>query len=226
MERIELFDHYISGTLSTAEAEKFKNSLDTDSDFATEFEVYLLTVRGICQEAEQENIEFGHAMKSLSKTQLLSIIGKKDKSRTVRSYTYRERMIWISSIAAMLVIAIGIGWGFYTSSRNQLLLADNNLCDVIYSYNYQPVGSSRSDGREYVNLNNLTDEQIKALIPEIIATFEADETDSQDWHIDGMTLAMAYLKLHQKDKAVMVLKNMASKTKEPDEYNRLVEQLK
>lgn len=219
MERIELFDKYIAGSLSEAEVAEFKKRLDSDEKFATDFNVYLISVRGICQEAEQENIEFGHAMKSLTKAQLQSIIGKSEKPRIVRPNFFRERMMWISSMAAMLVVAIGIGWNLYTSSQNQ-------LCDVVYSYAYQPIDGDRCDGGKYIELNKLTAEQIEMQLPDMTDAFEADEIDSQDWHIDGMNLAMAYLKLHRKSDAVKVLKIMASEASEPEEYNKLIEQLK
>lgn len=219
MERIELFDKYITGSLSEAEVAEFQKLLDSDEDFATKFNVYLISVRGICQEAEQENIEFGHAMKSLTKAQLQSIIGKSEKPRIIRPNIFRERMMWISSMAAMLVVAIGIGWNLYTSSQNQ-------LCDVVYSYTYQPIEGKRGDGGKYIELNKLTAEQIEMQLPDMTAAFEADEIDSQDWHIDGMNLAMAYLKLHRKSDAVKVLKIMASEASEPEEYNKLIEQLK
>ncbi|ROT03935.1 hypothetical protein EEL49_12290 [Muribaculaceae bacterium Isolate-104 (HZI)] len=219
MERIELFDKYIAGTLSKAEVAEFRTRLDSDEKFATDFKVYLISVRGICQEAEQENIEFGHAMKSLTKAQLQSIIGKNEKPRIVRPNIFLERMMWISSMAAMLVVAIGIGWNLYTSSQN-------HICDVVYSLTYQPIDGDRSDGSEYLDLNELTAEQIEMQLPDMTAIFEADEIDSQDWHIDGMNLAMAYLKLHRKSDAVKVLETMVANSSEPDEYNRIIKQLK
>ena len=219
MERIELFDKYIAGTLSKAEVAEFRTRLDSDEKFATDFKVYLISVRGICQEAEQENIEFGHAMKSLTKAQLQSIIGKNEKPRIVRPNIFLERMMWISSMAAMLVVAIGIGWNLYTSSQN-------HICDVVYSLTYQPIDGDRSDGSEYLDLNELTAEQIEMQLPDMTSIFEADEIDSQDWHIDGMNLAMAYLKLHRKSDAVKVLETMVANSSEPDEYNRIIKQLK
>ena len=219
MERIELFDKYIAGTLSKAEVAEFRTRLDSDEKFAVEFKLYLISVRGICQEAEQENIEFGHAMKSLTKAQLQSIIGKGEKPRMVRPNFFRERMMWISSMAAMLVVAFGFGWNLYSSSQN-------HICDVVYSLTYQPIEGDRGDGSEYLDLNKLTTEQIETRLPDMKAIFEADEIDSQDWHIDGMNLAMAYLKLHRKSDAVKVLETIAANSSEPDEYNRIIKQLK
>lgn len=248
MANIELFDRYINGELSGSERNKFKERLESDKEFATEYIVYLISVRGICQEAEQENIEFGQAMRTMTKAQLKSIIGKRERSRRVdlrsercyysisdkslescaneaqscakdvRPNFLRERMLWISSMAAMLIVAIGIGWNLYTISQH-------HLCDVVFNLAYEPIEGVRGDGIKYENLNNLTSEQIEDKIPYMKSAFEADEIDSQDWHIDGMNLAMAYLKLHRKGEAIMVLEIMADKASEPETYKLLIEQL-
>lgn len=79
MERIDLFDRYFNGELSAEENMKFKERLESDDDFASEFKIYSMTVVGICKEAEQDNADFGLAMKHLSKEQLFEIIGRKEK---------------------------------------------------------------------------------------------------------------------------------------------------
>lgn len=79
MERIDLFDRYIKGELSEDENNKFKERLESDEDFASDFRIYSLSVIGICKEAEQDNADFGSAMKHLTKEQLFDIIGRKEK---------------------------------------------------------------------------------------------------------------------------------------------------
>jgi len=79
MERIDLFDRYIKGELSEDENNKFKERLESDEDFASDFRIYSLSVIGICKEAEQDNADFGSAMKHLTKEQLFEIIGRKEK---------------------------------------------------------------------------------------------------------------------------------------------------
>lgn len=78
MERIDLFDRYIKGELSENDRTAFKERLASDEDFASEFQIYSLTVAGICQEVEQDNTDFGLAMKHLTKEQLFEIIGRKE----------------------------------------------------------------------------------------------------------------------------------------------------
>lgn len=80
MERIDLFDRYFNGELSEEENIRFKERLDEDEQFASDFKVYSMTVAGICKEANQDNADFGVAMKHLSKEQLYEIIGRKPKS--------------------------------------------------------------------------------------------------------------------------------------------------
>ena len=79
MERIDLFDRYIKGALSEDENIKFKERLKSEEDFASDFRIYSLSVIGICKEAEQDNADFGNAMKHLTKEQLFDIIGRKEK---------------------------------------------------------------------------------------------------------------------------------------------------
>lgn len=80
MERIDLFDRYFNRELSEEENIWFKERLDADDEFASAFKIYSMTVADIYKEAEQDNADFGAAMKHLSKDQLYEIIGRKPKS--------------------------------------------------------------------------------------------------------------------------------------------------
>lgn len=77
MDKLDLFDKYIQGELSEIECSDFRSRLHNDDAFASEFNVYLLTISGICKEEAQDNLDFGNAMKQLSKEQLYEIIGRK-----------------------------------------------------------------------------------------------------------------------------------------------------
>ena len=223
MEEIDLFDKYITENLSETEMAEFRSRLESDDSFAVNFRAYLLAVRGICQEARQDDIDFGIAMKRISREQLQSIIGKSDESRIPRQNFLRRNAMWISSMAAMLVVAIGVGWSIYTSSQAR-------LCDAVYNLSYEPVaGESRGICKKFADLNTLTPAEIEAQLPELRAAFEADEIDSQNWHIDGMNLAMAYLKLHRKKDSIKTLEYLVAHSSEPydkEEYTRIIDQLK
>lgn len=109
MERIDLFDRYIKGELSEAERSEFRSRLESDQDFESEFNVYMLTVSGICKEAEQDNLEFGAAMNGLTREELFEIIGRKPKvlsrdeiaAKLRDSYPQNERKAELSGMAAL-----------------------------------------------------------------------------------------------------------------------------
>lgn len=76
MERIDIFDKYFNGNLSEEEIAKFKDRLDSDEEFASDFNMYSIIVAGICKEAEQDNADFAAAMTHLTKEQLFEIMGR------------------------------------------------------------------------------------------------------------------------------------------------------
>lgn len=75
MKNIILFDKYIFGELSADEEKDFISRLKNDSELAVEFQTYLSVVKGVCLEAQQDDIEFGTAMKNISKEDLREIMG-------------------------------------------------------------------------------------------------------------------------------------------------------
>lgn len=208
--------------MSEAEKNRFNERLQSDEAFAAAFRTYLITVRGICRKAQEHDIEFGHALESMSKERLKAIIGKGEgKPVRMRRRFPRERVMWLSGVAAILIVAVGLGWHLFT-------IQQNHLCDVVYENAYQPLYESRGDGEGYIDLdlNTMTLDRIEAEIPTLKSAFEADEVDSQNWHIDGVTLAMAYLKLHRKQDALAVLEQLAEGSGNQDEYVKLIRQLK
>lgn len=75
MKNIILFDQYIFGELSADEEKDFISRLKNDSELAVEFQTYLSVVKGVCLEAQQDDFEFGAAMKNISKEELREIMG-------------------------------------------------------------------------------------------------------------------------------------------------------
>ena len=121
---IELFDKYIDDKLTADEKKSFGERLRSDKEFALDFRVYLFTLKGLIQEAEQDNMEFGIAMKKISNEELLQIIGRTSKPRVLRLNYIRERLAWVASIAAILIIGI---FSVYNINRNAM----NRLDDTI-----------------------------------------------------------------------------------------------
>lgn len=209
---IELFDRYIDDKLNADERLIFERRLRSDKSFTTDFRVYLFTLKGICQEAEQDNIEFGHAMKNISKSDLLRIIGRSSRPRLVRLNYIRERMAWVASIAAILVI------GLFTV-MNVRQSGINKLDDTIVAYNYIP-----DSGR---GPESITAADIPSLEK---AYLHAPSDDIQLQQEAGMRLAMAYLKIHDRKKARKMLTELSVRFADDEEFvaqcNKILNQLK
>lgn len=197
---IELFDRYIDGKLSAEEKRSFEQRLGADKNFVLDFRIYLFTLKGMYQEAEQDNVEFGLAMKNISKEELLRIIRRSSHPRLLRLNYLRERMAWAASIAAILIIGIFTGLNIRQSGMDSL---DN----TIVTYNYIP-DSNR--GWETITSGD---------IPTLERAYQmAPSDDIQAQEDAGMRLAMAYLKLHDRKNAKEILSEMSVRFVEDEEF--------
>lgn len=215
---IELFDRYIDGDLSADEKQAFDERIASDKAFRIDFRLYLFTLRGVCQEAEQENIEFGHAMKNISEAELMRIIGRSRQPRILRFGYMHERLAWVASIAAVLIVGI-----FTVLNVRQTGM--DRLDNTIVAYNYIPEsnrGESVIRGWEDITSNDIpTLEQAYKSAP-------ADDIQAQE--DAGMRLAMAYLKVHNRTKAKDILTELSARFADDEEFsaqcNRILNQLK
>lgn len=198
---IELFDRYIDGKLNTEEKSAFEKRLSSDKNFATDFRVYLFTLKGIYQEAEQDDVEFGLAMKQISKNDLLNIIGRSSRPRVIRLNYLRERIAWVASIAAVLIIGI-----FMVMNVRQVGM--DRLDNTIVAYNYIP-----DSGR---GPESITAKDIPTLEK---AYLNAPSDDIQLQEEAGMRLAMAYLKIHDRKKAKEMLTELSVRFADDEEFS-------
>ncbi len=198
---IELFDRYIDGKLNTEEKSAFEKRLSSDKNFATDFRVYLFTLKGIYQEAEQDDVEFGLAMKQISKNDLLNIIGRSSRPRVIRLNYLRERIAWVASIAAVLIIGI-----FMVMNVRQVGM--DRLDNTIVAYNYIP-----DSGR---GPESITAKDIPTLEK---AYLNAPSDDTQLQEEAGMRLAMAYLKIHDRKKAKEMLTELSVRFADDEEFS-------
>lgn len=209
---IQLFEEYIDDKLTKEEKKSFEERLRSDKKFALDFRIYLFSVNGIIQESEQDNMEFGHAMKNISKEDLLRIIGRTSKPRVFRLNYIRERLAWIASIAAVLVIGL---FSIYNINRNAM----NRLDDTLVAYNYIP-DSNRG-------WESITGDDIPSLQK---AYQDAPAEDIQAQQEAGMRLAMAYLKIHDRKKAKEMLNDLSVRFADDEEFSaqckRMLDQLK
>lgn len=209
---IELFELYIDNKLDPEEKQTIESRIKSDRDFASDFRIYLFALRGMMQEAEQDNIEFGHAMKSLSKADLLRIIGRSSRPRILRPGYLRERLAWTASIAAVLIVGV-----FMTLHVRQAGM--NRIDDAIVAYNYIP--------DTYKGGESIAADDIPAL-ETAYRTAPADDIQAQE--DAGMRLAMAYLKVHDRKMAKQVLNELSRRFADDEEFasqcNKILNQLK
>lgn len=215
MERIDLYDKYINDQLSDKERADFDARLESDENFASDFKVYLFTVDGICQEAHQDNLDFGLAMKGLSKDQLKEIIGKQDvgskaaASIAKSSGTEKPKILrfkpWMwqaASIAAVAVIAFTVVLNIEKTARYSV---DN----AIYACAEINPDLVRAGG-EPLDVKSMSDDELKAQLPELISLYQS-ASNNDEVADNGYALAMAYLRLHDRDNAKVILEQLVSR---------------
>lgn len=230
MERIDLYDKYINDQLSEKERVDFDARLETDEDFASDFKVYLFTVDGICREAHQDNLDFGLAMKGLSKDQLKEIIGKQDvgskaaasiaesseieKPKVLR---FKPWMWQAASIAAVVIIAFTVVFNIEKAARYSV---DN----AIYACAEINPDLVRAGG-EPLDVKSMSDDELKAKLPELISLYQS-ASNTDEVADNGYALAMAYLRLHDRDNAKVILEQLVSRFDGNADYAGSVSQWK
>lgn len=220
MERIDIYDRYINDQLSEKERTDFDARLESDEDFASDFKVYLFTVDGVCREARQDDIDFGLAMKGLSRRQLEEIIGRADSGiaaaeinaslysegfpriKRPKAHRFKPWMWQAASIAAVVIIAFTVVFNIEKSARYSV---DN----AIYACADIDPALPRAGG-EPIDVKALSDDELKAKLPELITLYKSAST-TDEVADNGYALAMAYLRLHDRDKAKEILEQLVSR---------------
>ena len=236
MERIDLFDRYIKNQLSEKELSDFNERLKSDKGFAEDFKVYLLCVDGIIKEAEQDNLDFGHALKSISLEELKDIIGKdsevtiplsEKEKREIKLESNKEvkrkpfkinRWIWVAACYGIL-IGGGAIW-IAKADRDARFAVDN----AIYACAYIKDGNTR-DAFGVPDITGLTEKELKEKVSSLAEIYNSSHTPESIYE-SGNTLAMAYMKLHNRKKAKEVLEELILKLSPYDEFSDEVLQMK
>lgn len=221
MERIDLFDKYISHEMSETEVAEFKKKILEDKDFSSDFQIYKMVIRGIYKEENDKETELDNAFKNLSKEDLRNIVGPKmtvvkdGKSKAKVAYMTS----WIASVAAVIVIAFTFTFNIQRSARNSI---DDIMFDCYYN------ASSRSANCDY-NLSKASVETIKQRLPNLVQEYQKS-TDEQDVSERGMNLAMIYLKLHDRKKAketlIDIRRKCSGNIQIQEQCNKLLENIR
>lgn len=230
MNTYELFDKYIEGTLSEEEHNNFEGRLESDKNFAQEFELYLITVNGIIKEEENDCVEFGVALKSLTKEELEAIVGKKKRKGKLLNL---NRYLWPLSSAAILIIA-------FTLTLHQQRINNNKVDNLIFAFSPEPIFVGRGGATEYLvgrggaaeDLETIefklpldNEGELKAFIPQLKDLYANSQTE-QEQITNGKGLAMVYLKCHNRKDAVKVLRELIEKFKNDEHQKESVEECK
>lgn len=214
MDNIDLFDKYIKDELSEKERHEFDTRLKDDKSFAADFKVYSATVIGICKEAEQDNKDLEMALKNITKKQLCEIIGKNERNRALSSpatakvvKTIKPNLFrtWMLQAACWAIIVSGAAIWIVRSEQNARYSVDN----AIFACAEIDMDLARSGG-ETIELSNLSVEDIKSKIPFIESIYHESKTDDEIAD-NGFVLSMAYLKIHDRDKAINILRELIAK---------------
>lgn len=233
MERIDLYDRYVHNMLSEPERQKFDELLESDEEFSSEFKIYLMTIDGICREAHQDNLDFGLAMKNLTKEQLQSIIGKRviDKPQiaaitcpadgipSAKPTNLRFKpIIWkVASFAAIIILIVSIVFNVEQNARH-------SIDDAVFAFAYDGPNIARS-GEGILDITTMDNDDLKASLIQMEAKYLTLQTEEEiaDY---GYTIAMAYLRLHDRDNAKAVLEKLIARFDGNDDYAEIVNKWK
>lgn len=196
--------------MSDTEVAEFKRKLSEDKDFSSDFQIYKMVVKGIVMEENDKEAELDNAFKNLSKDDLRKIVGpKKTIAKTSMSKAKVVYMAsWITSVAAVAVIAFSLTFNIQRSARN-------NVDDIMFDCYYSPVSRG---GEDIVDLSKASEAEIKKQLPKMEKVYNK-ATDEQDISSYGINLAMVYLKIHNRDKARKVLLDVKKKCTDNDVKN-------
>lgn len=199
MDKINLFDRYIRGEMTSDEERLFEQKLANDTETRTDLKIYAALVDGICKEEQQDNIDFAHAMKMLSEKELKRMIGKREKPR-LKMHKFKQVSMWTVSMAAMLVICFSVTLHIQHT-------AERAVDDMIVEYNSMPI--SDRGGDDIKNLSDMSQDEIEEMIHKWGAQYsDIPKDDIQTKQMEGINLAMAYLKIHERKKAVAILEEV------------------
>lgn len=195
--------------MSDTEVAEFKRKLSEDKDFSSDFRIYKMIVKGIVMEENDKEAELDNAFKNLGKDDLRKIVGpKKTIAKTSKS---KAKVVyiasWITSVAAVAVIAFSLTFNIQRSARNNV--------DIMFDCYYSPVSRG---GEDIVDLSKASEAEIKKQLPKMEKVYNK-ATDEQDISSYGINLAMVYLKIHDRDNARKVLLDVKKKCTDNDVKN-------
>jgi tetratricopeptide (TPR) repeat protein len=177
---LEQIEKYLNNELSLAERQVFENQLSTDEELAKDFAFYFNARTASKQLAHEKRKEqFDNLRTEIS-------------SRPVRKI---KPMIWLSGLAASVILALGFWWFSQTATSNAEILADAYIQEHFENLPVKMDGNADSlqMGLRLFNEKKLNEAQ--KIFEEIL---QRKNNDSEATKYAGITA----LKLHKYDKAI------------------------
>lgn len=236
MDHMDIFDKYLAREMTEQEQRDFEARIKTEPELAQDFKAYLLSVRAVCQEQEQDHADFVAAMRHLTQEGLREIIGlppapgaaagsaagtgagKPSKGARLT----RPAVMWCLSTAAILIVAFTVTYGFKRDG-------DHRRYELIADYNFVTV-YTRSGEPATADLRETHADSLRLMLPALERAFhEAPADDALAVCDAGVNLAMAYLKTHDRKRAVQTLRTLMARYPDDAELaahcHRLIRQI-
>lgn len=220
MDEIDIYDKYLKGELSEQDKKDFENRLKSDNEFDIDFKMYLMVVKGIYSECQQDNYDFAYAMENLDSDRLKEILDSERKGQQ----TYENQIArnsnrikpWIfSAISITVVVAIAIISVLRIESQK-----DRAIDNAIYTCSDKCVFESRGVD-EGIDISKLSDNELNATLPQLKDNYKSSRT-LEDKADNGYILVMAYIRLHERTEAKIILNELIAEYKDdPDFYENV-----
>lgn len=211
-DNIDMFDAYLNGTMSDTDRAAFEARLNADSDLSREFSIHKELIAGLQQAGADADLEFENALKHLSDQEMARIAGRKAaNNRTTtqgRVVPLRKVYSWVAVAAAVVMIAGAGGYQYHQVQTR------NRLCDAIFTAGFNPDitltrSGDQSDAEAYsLAISKLKKGETGEAIPALEKLYIAANDEMKIEY--GTSLAYAYVKAHDLDRAWETINNVKS----------------
>lgn len=222
MDEINIFDKYLKGELSEQDKKDFENRLKSDKEFDIDFKMYLMVVKGICAECQQDNYDFAYAMENLDNKQLKEILdserrGPQTNDNDIVRKTNRIKLWILSAISIASVVVITITAVLRIEYQKNI-----DIDNAIYTCSEMSFFDSRG-GDEVIDISKMSDTELVRALPTLKDKYNTSEIP-EDKADNGFALAMVYIKLHKRAEAKVILNELITEFKGDQNFSDSVNQ--
>ena len=211
-DNIDLFDAYLNGTMSDTDKSAFETQLKADANLRQEFSIHKELVAGLQHSGSLADKEFENALKHLSDQEMEKITERATiRNKTIpqgRVVPLRKVYSWVAVAAAVVMIAGAGGYQYHQIQTR------NRLCDAIFTAGFNPdMTLTRSgDQRDSEAYSEAINRLKNGETVDAISALEKLYTEANDeMRIEyGTSLAYAYVKAHDLDKAWETINSVKS----------------